>query len=133
MTAVNITPQFPTWYLNDSCRSVIPPSPSGISPLDKSITKAVALHINIVSTNTPKACTSPCFTGWSISAAAAAQGADPDPASLENNPLFTPCITTVPNVPPKNCFIPKACSKISLSVVGIKVIFFTIMKITTIR
>lgn len=48
---------------------------------------AVQLQITIVSINTPSACVSPALTGVSHSAAAAAQGAEPDPASLENNRL----------------------------------------------
>ena len=60
---------------------------------------AVQLQITIVSINTPNACINPAFTGVSHSAAAAAHGADPEPASLENNPLFTPFIRTAPNPP----------------------------------
>ena len=48
---------------------------------------------------TPNACTNPICAGRSQSAAAAAHGADPDPASLENNPRFTPFIRTAPNPP----------------------------------
>ena len=56
---------------------------------------AVQLQITMVSINTPNACVSPAFTGKSHSAAAAAHGAEPEPASFENRPLFTPFI--------KNC------------------------------
>ena len=40
-------------------------------------------QIRMVSINTESICTSPCFTGWDTSAAAAALGAEPMPASLE--------------------------------------------------
>ena len=46
---------------------------------------AVQLQITMVSTNTPSACVSPALTGVSHSAAAAAQGAEPEPASFENS------------------------------------------------
>ena len=49
---------------------------------------AVQLQITIVSINTPSAWTSPTFTGSLSSAAAAAHGAEPEPASLENRPRF---------------------------------------------
>ena len=40
------------------------------------------------------------FVGWYLtSAAAAAQGAEPEPASLENRPRFTPFINTAPKPP----------------------------------
>ena len=67
---------------------------------------AVQLQITIVSINTPNACINPAFTGVSHSAAAAAHGADPEPASLENNPLFTPFIRTAPNPPAAECDTP---------------------------
>ena len=49
---------------------------------------AVQLHMTIVSMNTPRACVSPARTGVSHSAAAAAHGAEPEPASFEKSPLF---------------------------------------------
>ena len=61
---------------------------------------------------------SPCFTGWLTSAAAAAQGAEPLPASLENRPLFTPFMTTAPRPPPTMGFNPNACEKMLLSTTG---------------
>ena len=60
---------------------------------------AVQLQITMVSINTPKACNNPAFAGCPTSAAAAAQGAEPEPASLENRPLFTPFIRIAPNPP----------------------------------
>ena len=44
---------------------------------------AVAVQISRVSMKTESICTRPCFTGWDTSAAAAALGAEPMPASLE--------------------------------------------------
>ena len=52
--------------------------------------KAVVEQMRMVSMNTESICTSPCFTGWDTSAAAAALGAEPMPASLENSPRLTP-------------------------------------------
>ena len=65
----------------------------------RSMIMAVQLQITIVSINTPSACVNPAFTGLSHSAAAAAHGAEPDPASFENSPRFTPFINTAPNPP----------------------------------
>ena len=70
-------------------------SPSGVS----SIIMAEQLQITMVSINTPKACKRPSFAGWLISAAAAAQGAEPEPASLEKSPRLAPFIMTAPNPP----------------------------------
>ena len=54
--------------------------------------KAVQLQMTMVSVNTLRACISPCFTGWETVAVAAALGAEPIPASLENKPRLTPCM-----------------------------------------
>ena len=93
--------------------------------------KAEQLHIINVSINTPKACIRPCLTGWVTSAAAAAHGADPDPASLENNPLFTPCINIAPKPPATACLNPKACTNIFSNIWGISPIFFIIINSVT--
>ena len=85
--------------------------------------------MTIVSINTPNACTSPICAGHSQAAAAAAHGADPDPASFENNPRFTPFIRTAPNPPAATCLSPKASLKILAKTAGILVIFVTITKI----
>ena len=69
---------------------------------------AVQLQITTVSINTPNACTRPAFTGLLHSTAAAAQGAEPDPASLEKSPLFTPFMSTAPKPPAATCRIPNA-------------------------
>ena len=50
---------------------------------ERSSMKAVVEQMRMVSMNTESICTSPCFTGWDTSAAAAALGAEPVPASLE--------------------------------------------------
>ena len=44
---------------------------------------AVAEQMRSVSMKTESICTRPCFAGWETSAAAAALGAEPMPASLE--------------------------------------------------
>ena len=73
---------------------------------------AVQLQITMVSINTPNACVSPAFTGESHSAAAAAHGAEPEPPSFENNPRYTPFISTPPKPPAATWRIPKASWKI---------------------
>ena len=65
------------------------------------------------------------------SAAAAAQGAEPEPASFENKPLLIPFIKTAPNPPPATCFIPNASSNILSNTPGIKLIFLIIINIVT--
>ena len=75
---------------------------------------AVQLQITIVSTNTPSACTNPALTGWSHSAAAAAHGADPEPASFENSPRLIPFIRTAPKtagccLSESKCFLKNSC------------------------
>ena len=52
--------------------------------------------MTMVSVNTLRACISPCFTGWETVAVAAALGAEPIPASLENKPRLTPCMIVAP-------------------------------------
>ena len=78
---------------------------------------------------TPSDCTIPTVTGDLPSAAAAAQGAEPDPASFENNPLLTPFIRTAPKPPPAICLIPNASLKILSNTPGKSSIFLTIIKI----
>ena len=86
---------------------------------------AVQLHIIIVSVKTPKDWIKPCFTGWVTCAVAAALGALPIPASLENRPLFTPVITTPINVPIAIPLKSNALSTINAITLGISVIFIT--------
>ena len=89
---------------------------------------AVQLQITIVSINTPSACVSPAFTGVSHSAAAAAHGAEPEPASFEKRPLFTPFMSTAPKPPAATCLIPKASSNILEKTDGIIPIFLIMIK-----
>ena len=65
------------------------------------------------------------------SAAAAAQGAEPEPASLENKPRLIPFIKTAPKPPPATCFSPNASLNILSNTPGIKLIFLTIINIVT--
>ena len=74
-------------------RTVQPPSPwamarvvsvEGLAPWSVQaagpamrMTKAVAVHTTMVSTNTPRDWMSPCWTGWATVAVAAALGAVP--------------------------------------------------------
>ncbi|SCT93540.1 Uncharacterised protein [Staphylococcus aureus] len=51
---------------------------------------AVAVQTNIVSKNTPNDWIKPCLTGCGTAAVAAAFGAEPIPASLENKPRLIP-------------------------------------------
>ena len=73
--------------------------------------KAVAEQITRVSRNTDSICTRPCFTGWLTLAEAAALGAEPTPASLENRPRLMPCITAEPVKPAKMAWKSKAPAK----------------------
>ena len=95
----------------------------------RSMIMAVQLQITIVSINTPSACVNPAFTGLSHSAAAAAHGAEPEPASFENNPRFTPFISTAPNPPAATWRIPKASWKILANTPGRLPILVIIIKI----
>ena len=79
---------------------------------------AVQLQITMVSINTPSACTRPTFTGSLSSAAAAAHGAEPEPASLENRPRFTPFMSTAPKPPAAIWRSPKASAKILANTPG---------------
>ena len=69
--------------------SVVSPGRYTSGPANRMM-NAVAEHTMIVSTKTPRDCTSPCFTGWLVVAVAAALGALPMPASLENSPRLAP-------------------------------------------
>ena len=67
------------------------------------ITRAVSVHITIVSTNTSNIPKKPCFTGLLVSAHACAIDPVPRPASLEKMPLDTPffiLIKKLPTAPP---------------------------------
>ena len=90
ISAVNTTPNSPTWNFMDVCSRTIPSSPAVMDSGVRSMIIAVQLQMTKVSIKTPRACRSPSLAGWLISAAAAAQGADPEPASLENSPLLGP-------------------------------------------
>ena len=50
---------------------------------ERSSMNAVVEQMRMVSIKTESICTRPCLTGWDTSAAAAALGAEPMPASLE--------------------------------------------------
>lgn len=88
---------------------------------------AVQLQITIVSINTPSACVSPAFTGVSHSAAAAAHGAEPEPASFEKTSLYT-VHEHRPKPPAATCLIPKASSNILEKTDGIMPIFLIMIK-----
>ncbi len=73
--------------------------------------KAVAVHTTMVSTKTPRDWMSPCWTGWATVAVAAAKGAVPCPASLENRPRLVPLMRAAripPVTPPAKGRGPKA-------------------------
>ena len=129
ITAIKITPNSPRWYCIAVWRRSIPSSPfvmlSGVS----SMIIAEQLQITSVSMNTPSAWSSPSFAGWLMSAAAAAQGAEPEPASLEKRPRFTPFIMTAPIPPPATWRKPNASAKIRSNTAGSCPAFFTIIKI----
>lgn len=73
---------------------------------------AVQLQMSRVSMNTPRVCMRPALAGWFTWAAAAAQGAEPEPASLEKRPRFAPFIMTAPSPPLTAWRRPKASEKI---------------------
>ena len=106
--AMNMVPNRPTSLSRAACVRAIPlRSPEACVPL-KRITNAVQLQTTSVSTNTPSACISPCFTGCDTSAVAATFGAEPSPASLEKSPLLIPIIMVAPMPPPATCAKPNA-------------------------
>src|SRR5699024_10185165 len=70
--------------------------------------------------------TSACLPGKSVLAAAAAIGADPKPASLENNPRVIPNRMTAPTVPPAAALPENAYVKIVPSASGTRLIFMII-------
>ena len=82
------------------------------------MTMAVQLQMSRVSMNTPRAWLSPTLAGWSVSAAAAAQGAEPEPASLEKRPRLMPFITTAPKPPAATWRRPKASAKMRSNTAG---------------
>ena len=83
--------------------------------------RAVAVHTTMVSTNTPRDCTRPCWTGWATVAVAAALGTEPSPASLENRPRLMPLSAAAVNPParPAKAWLsPKAPSTMLASAAG---------------
>ena len=76
----------------------------------------MAEQISMVSIKTESICTSPCFTGCETAALAAAFGADPTPASLENSPRLIPCMMQEPANPPKMARKSKALVKMSVNI-----------------
>ena len=68
--------------------------------------------------NTESICTRPCLQGWDTSAAAAALGAEPMPASLEYRPRLKPYIRQEPIKPPKMALKLKASAKIMANMAG---------------
>ena len=69
------------------------------------------------------------MAGWLMSAAAAAQGAEPDPASLEKRPRLAPFMITAPIPPAAAWRRPKASANMRWNTEGSRPAFFTIMKI----
>src|SRR5699024_3462963 len=62
--------------------------------------------------------TNACRPGTSVLAAAAAIGAEPSPASLENNPRATPNLIAAPMAPPPTASPEKAAEKIVANASG---------------
>ena len=86
------------------------------------IERPVIVQITIVSMNVPSIEIRPCCPGESVSAAAAAIGALPRPASLEKIPRAIPfciAINTAPSAPPAAARRPNALSIIVLNAPGI--------------
>lgn len=118
----------PTSLTRAACVSCIPFSEGSKFSCESSTMKAVQLHISSVSTKTPRACISPCLTGCETSAVAAALGAEPIPASLENSPLRIPCISAIPTAPAAASCHPIALFTMSIISCGI----FSKFSITTV-
>ena len=132
-TAMKYGAHEPTCTAIDACVKRIPfVSPVWYKPPSKMM-KAVAEQMMMVSKNTPRDCTRPCFAGCDTFAVAAAFGTLPIPASLEKRPRRTPCIMAIPIPPPMISLMPNACSTINVIIAGISVMFnITIYKATII-
>ena len=90
-----------------------------VLPMTKNISMpADAVQMTIVSIKTEKVCTRPCLTGWLTEAEAAALGAEPMPASLENRPRLMPWTTIEPAKPPTTLLKLKASEKIMAKTAG---------------
>ena len=70
----------------------------------------------------------PCLTGWETEAVAAALGAEPIPASLENRPRLMPSMTQDPANPPKIAWKSKAEAKMNAKTAPISPILLTTVK-----
>ena len=79
---------------------------------------AEQLQMTMVSIKTPSACSRPALAGWLMSAAAAAQGAEPEPASLEKRPRLAPFMITAPSPPAATWRRPKASEKMRPNTAG---------------
>ena len=99
VTAIKMTPAYPRWYCMAVCKRSMPVRPLVSSSGASSMIMAVQLQITMVSIRTPSDWVRPVRTGSLLWAAAAAQGAEPEPASLENRPRLTPFIRTAPKPP----------------------------------
>src|SRR5699024_6659500 len=110
---INMVPNWPRELDAAACTHGMPlRSALGATPEQSSI-KEVAVQIRIVSINTDSIWTRPCLTGWDTAALAAAFGAEPTPASLENSPRLMPCMIQDPANPPKIARKSKAFEKMS--------------------
>ena len=106
----------------------IPPLVTTIILVILSAVIAVQLHTTIVSIRTPSAWVRPVRTGSLLWAAAAAHGADPEPASFEKSPRLTPFISTAPKPPETACRSPNASEKMREKTDGRSVRFRAMMK-----
>ena len=91
----------------------------------------MAEQMSRVSRKTDSICTRPCFTGWLTLAEAAALGAEPTPASLENRPRLMPCIRAEPVKPAKMAWKSKAPWKMRPNTWGSSSRFSTTTMIAT--
>ena len=88
--------------------------------------KAVQEQITIVSINTDNDCKMPCDTGCFTAAVAATFGAEPKPASFENNPRFNPAANAAPMPPATASSQPSALATIVPMIRGNSVMFIAI-------
>ena len=114
-------PTSPTALFTAICTSGMPLSAmaaSGSCTQNTMTIIAEQVQMSSVSMYTDRLCTRPCFTGCDTLAVAAAFGAEPMPASLENRPRLMPSITTEPAKPPAMDWKLKADSKMVANTAG---------------
>ena len=133
ITVMKMLVQPPSCPVSACCASSMPVRPDPCQSGERSTIIAEAVQTISVSTKTPSACTSPCFTGCDASAVAAAFGTEPMPASFEKRPRFTPVMTARPKPAPMAESKLKVLETMSFSTSGTSVMFITVTMSATRR